>query len=338
MKPEDMKIDIVYLWVDDSDKKWRAQKDKWLEIVKGEKPVSNDASTNARWRDNGEFLYSLRSVDKFAPWVNHIYIITGFNQVPRWLNTKHPKITIVPHEQIMPHDALPTFNSVAIEMCIPNIPGLSEHFLLMNDDMFFNRPLTPDFFYDARGRARILYSTHAKHDKNIGTWMTQVDEYTQTLILAAQSIDKIFGKSLYKYRPAHSIDPYIKSSWIECRNHPLLTGHIDKQIRNKFRTNNELQRWLFNLYDLINDRAVFIHSRARKHTRHKLSNLIYNTIFSPWIKNSPVVCTDTSRARTALLRAPVFCINDAHDSDETILRDNAKFMAERFPEKSQFEK
>ena len=247
----DIKIDIVYLWVDDSDKKWRAQKDKWLEIIKGEKPVSNDASTNARWRDNGEFLYSLRSVDKFAPWVNHIYIITGFNQVPRWLNIKHPKITIVPHEQIMPHDALPTFNSVAIEMCIPNIPGLSEHFLLMNDDMFFNRPLTPDFFYDARGRARILYSTHAKHDKNIGTWMTQVDEYTQTLILAAKSIDKIFGKSLYKYRPAHSIDPYIKSSWIECRNHPLLTGHIDKQIRNKFRTNNELQRWLFNLYDLI---------------------------------------------------------------------------------------
>ena len=168
--------------------------------------------------------------------------------------------------------------------------------------------------------------------------MTQVDEYTQTLILAAQSIDKIFGKSLYKYRPAHSIDPYIKSSWIECRNHPLLTGHIDKQIRNKFRTNNELQRWLFNLYDLINDRAVFIHSRARKHTRHKFINLIYNTIFAPWIKNSPVVCTDTSRARSALLRAPVFCINDSRDTDETILRDNAKFMAERFPEKSQFEK
>ena len=74
----DMKIDIVYLWVDDSDKKWRAEKNKWLGIVKGEKPVSRDASTDARWRDTGEFLYSLRSVDKFAPWVNHIYIITGF--------------------------------------------------------------------------------------------------------------------------------------------------------------------------------------------------------------------------------------------------------------------
>ena len=46
----DMKIDIVYLWVDDSDKKWRAEKNKWLGIVKGEKPVSRDASTDARWR------------------------------------------------------------------------------------------------------------------------------------------------------------------------------------------------------------------------------------------------------------------------------------------------
>lgn len=334
----DMKIDIVYLWVDDSDKKWRAEKNKWLGIVKGEKPVSRDASTDARWRDNGEFLYSLRSVDKFAPWVNHIYIITGFNQVPKWLNLNHPKITIVPHEQIMPTDSLPTFNSVAIEMCIPNIPGLSEHFLLMNDDMFFNRALGPEFFYDSRGRAKVLYSTHSKHNKNIGQWMGAVDEYTQTLILAAQCIDKVFGRALYKYRPAHSIDPYLKSSWIACRNHPMITGLIDKQIRNKFRTNNELQRWLFNLYDFINDRAVLVHSRARKHSRHKISNFVYNTVFAPWIRNSPVVCTDTAKARSALMRAPVFCINDSADSDETVLRDNIKFLMERFPEKSQFEK
>lgn len=334
----DMKIDIVYLWVDDTDTKWRAEKDKWVEIISGKKPIFNDAMTEARWRDNGEFLYSLRSVEKFAPWVNHIYIITGFNQVPKWLNTKHPKITIIPHEQIIPHDALPTFNSNAIEMCIPNIPDLSEHFLLMNDDMFFNKPLSPSYFYDDKGRAKIMFSNHATRSKNIGQWLSQVNEYTQTLILSAKMINAIFGQDVYKYRPSHGIDPYLKSSWIECRNHPMITGLIDKQIRNKFRTNNELQRWLFNLYDLVTGRAVFIHSRARKHSRHKLINAIYNSIFMPWISRSPVVCTDTSRARSALINAPVFCINDSSDTDETILRDNAKFMAERFPEKSSFEK
>ncbi len=332
------KIDLVYLWVDGGDKKWRAQKDKWLEIVKGEKPVYNDAAIEARWRDNGELLYSLRSVEQFAPWVNHIYIITGFGQIPKWLNTKHPKITIVPHEQIFPSDALPTFNATAIEMCIPNIPGLSEHFLLMNDDIFFNRPLTPSFFYDSRGRALIRFSNHSRHSRDIKTWKTQVDEYNQTLILSAEFIDRVYGKKVYKYRPSHGIDPYIKSSWSECISHPDIAPQIEAQKYNKFRTNTEVQRWMFNLYDLITGRAKFIHSRARKFTRHKIINAIYNTIFAPWIHNSPVVCSDTVAARRALLGAPTFCINDSRDTDDTILENNAKFMRERFPNKSQFEK
>ncbi len=338
MKDKELKIDLVYLWVDDTDKEWRAQKNKWQEIIKGEKPVSDYATTEARWRDNGEFLYSLRSVEQFVPWVNHIYIITGFNQVPKWLNTKHPKITIVPHEQIIPHDAIPTFNSSSIEMCIPNIPGLSEHFLLLNDDMFFNRPLTPSFFYDQQGRAIVRYSSHHGCCKDINEWKSRVSEYDQTLILSAEFIEHVFGHDVYKYRPSHGIDPYLKSSWQECRNHPMITNQIDKQIRNKFRTNNEVQRWLFNLYDLVTGRAVFVHSRARKHSRHRITNAIYNMIFARTTRNSPVICTDTSSARKALLRAPIFCINDSSDTDETILQHNAKFMAERFPNKSSFEK
>lgn len=335
---KDMKIDLVYLWVDGGDKAWRAEKNKWLEIIKGEKPVYNDAAIEARWRDNGELLYSLRSVDKFAPWVNHIYIITGFGQIPKWLDTNNPKITIVPHEQIFPSDALPTFNATAIEMCIPNIPGLSEHFLLMNDDLFFNRPLKPSFFYDRYGRAKILYSNHSKRCRDINKWKSRVDEYNQTLILSAQYIENVFGKRVYKYRPSHGIDPYLKTTWIDCRNHPVIAKQIDEQIRNKFRTNNEVQRWIFNLYDLITDNAKFIHSRARKHSRHKILNAIYNTVFMPWIRKSPVVCSNTHAARKALLGAPIFCINDSGNNDETILEQNAKFMADRFPNKSQFEK
>ena len=335
---KDMKIDLVYLWVDGGDKAWRDQKDKWLEIIKGEKPVYNDAAVEARWRDNGELLYSLRSVDKFAPWVNHIYIITGFGQIPKWLDTKNPKITIIPHEQIFPSGALPTFNATAIEMCIPNIPGLSEHFLLMNDDLFFNRTLSPRYFYDKRGRALVRFSNHSKRCKDIATWKSRVDEYNQTLILSAEFIEHVYGKRVYKYRPSHGIDPYLKSTWIECRNHPKIIGQIDAQIYNKFRTNNEVQRWMFNLYDLITGKARFIHSRARKHTRHKFINAIYNGIFAPWIYTSPVVCSDTVAARKAIIHAPIFCINDSRDNDETILTNNAKFMAERFPDKSQFEK
>ncbi len=333
-----MKIDLVYLWVDGGDKNWAKQKDEWFKKITGHDPVVRAANGVERWRDNGEFLHSLRSVEKHVPWINHIYIVTGFGQIPKWLNTKHPKITIVPHEVIMPESAIPTFNATSIEMCIPNIPGLSEHFLLMNDDMFFNRALPPDYFYDRRGRAIVRHSHVHGYHGNVGRYIEKVDSYSQTLILCSKFIEDVFGKKTYKYRPSHGIDPYIKSSWIAARNHPLLNRQVDYTLDQKFRTNNQIQRWMFNLYDLIHGRAVFKHARARKCTRHKILDKIYNTIHWRSTRNSAVVFSDCVASRAALLHAPVFCVNDAADSDEKILRGNAEFLNELFPNKSQFEK
>ena len=333
------KIDIVYLWVDSNDKAWRAEKDKWFEKINGKKPVYSDAAGEERFRDNGELLYSFRSVAECVPWVNHIYIITGFGHVPKWLNTQHPKITIVPHETIMPKNALPTFNSSSIEMCIPNIPGLAEHFLLMNDDMFFNKKLSPLFFYDARGRAKYHYSKNA-YDSSVSfdKWHSTLDLYTRALALSAKYIDDIFGIKMYDKRPSHGIDPYIKSSWIECKNRPELKNQIHSQIKNKFRTNNEIKRWLINMYDFATGRAVFIHARAAKYGRHKILNAIYNFIHWNTIRESNVVCTNAVAAKSALRNAPTFCINDGPENDNQILRKNREFLETRFPNKCEFEK
>jgi UDP-N-acetylglucosamine-lysosomal-enzyme len=46
--------------------------------------------------DNEELRYSLRSIEKYAPWVRHIYLVTN-GQVPYWLNMTNPKITVVTH-------------------------------------------------------------------------------------------------------------------------------------------------------------------------------------------------------------------------------------------------
>ncbi len=333
------KIDIVYLWVDSTDENWREQKDKWFEKINGKKPVYRGAAGDERFRDNGELLYSFRSVAECAPWVNHIYLITGFGHVPKWLNTKHPKITIVPHEQIMPKNALPTFNATAIEMCIPNIPGLAEHFILMNDDMFFNKKISPSFFYDAHGRAIFNYSKNA-YDSTIPfeQWKSTLDGYTQTLALSAKYIDDMFGKQMYNMRPSHGIDPYIKSSWIACRNNSLIKKQIDTQIKNKFRTNDEVQRWTMNMYDYATGHAVFHHARAAKYGRHKISNAIYNFIHWFEIRKSNVVCTNADLAKSAIKHAPTFCINDGPENDKNILRKNREFLESRFPNKCEFEK
>lgn len=60
------KIDIVYLWVDGSDEKWRTEKDKWYKKITGKIPVYKGASDTQRFRDNGELKYSLRSVTECA--------------------------------------------------------------------------------------------------------------------------------------------------------------------------------------------------------------------------------------------------------------------------------
>ena len=332
-------IDLVYLWVDGSDKSWVTEKIKWFEIVNGQKSVYAGSSEEERFRDNGELLYSLRSVEECAPWVNHIYIITGFGQVPSWLNTNHPKITIVPHEQIFPSGALPTFNATAIEMCIPNIPNLAEHFLLMNDDVFFNKKLSPSFFYDGRGRARVHYSKN-KYDETVPfeKWKMTLDGYTQTLALSAEYIDEIFGIKMYHIRPSHGIDPYLKSSWIECRNHPKLKDQVDKQSYNKFRTNDEIQRWTMNMYDYAKGRAVFWHARAAKYGRHKILNFIYNIIHFFGIRMSNIVCTDVAPVKSVIKYAPTFCINDANKNNIDILNRNMEFLKKRYPNKSEFEK
>ena len=49
-----------------------------------------------------ELKYALRSVNQFAPWFHHIFVVTN-NQRPKWL-IDHPKISIVDHKDIIPKD------------------------------------------------------------------------------------------------------------------------------------------------------------------------------------------------------------------------------------------
>lgn len=332
------KIDIVYLWVDGSDKKWIAQKEQWASQINPNQLAKTGVASAERFRDNGELKYSLRSLAENVPWINHIYIVTGFNQVPKWLNTRHQKITIVPHKTIFPHDALPTFNSTAIDMCLHNIPGLAERFLLLNDDLFFNKPLALSFFFDRRGRARNLYVKRNINYRRLGWILDKTDVYRSKILLSAKKIHDVYGRKLYKLSPSHSIDAYVKSSWITCRNHPMIRPYIDKQIYNKFRTNWEFQRWLFTLYQYVHGHATFRRSHPHKSGRNKILDGIYNTLHFFTIRRSPYLCSCVLGHEKSLKIAPIFCINDCDENTPQKLRANAEFLKHRFPTKSEFEK
>ena len=131
-----------------------------------------NASVGSRTESREELLCLLRSVDMFAPWINHVYIVssTGY---PEWLNINNPRVTVVPHTEIFTdHSALPTFNSHAIESQLHHIPGLSEKYLYANDDMFFGAPVEPSDFFDEHGRAKaFLWKKVPRRNKNIKNTM-----------------------------------------------------------------------------------------------------------------------------------------------------------------------
>lgn len=90
---KELVYDAVYMWVNGSDPVWQENYKKY---------VGEDLLVE-RFRDNNELRYSLRSIEKFAPYFRKIFIVTD-NQVPDWLETgENSKLEVIYHSQIFPN-------------------------------------------------------------------------------------------------------------------------------------------------------------------------------------------------------------------------------------------
>jgi hypothetical protein len=118
-KEIDFEVDAVYMWVDGNDPKIREKRLKYLGME--QKKLNIQSAAKGRFYDNDELKYSLRSLEKYAPWVRKIYLITD-DQVPKWFKD-NPKIKIVDHKDIIDGKYLPTFNSEVIDFNIHKIKG-----------------------------------------------------------------------------------------------------------------------------------------------------------------------------------------------------------------------
>ncbi len=148
-------IDIVYTWVDDSDPAWIGRRAAALDCPD---LINADAASDSRFTNRDELRYSLRSVAQYADFVRHVYLVTD-GQTPSWLDPDAPGLTVVDHRDIFgADDLLPTFNSHAIEARLHHIEGLSDHYLYLNDDVFFGRRVSPAVFYRPSGLAHFFLS------------------------------------------------------------------------------------------------------------------------------------------------------------------------------------
>lgn len=307
--PFNFPVDLVYTWVDGNDPIWQKKKNLYL---KGQSNVSQDSAGEHRYADHDELKYSLRSVEKNIPWVRHIYIITD-SQKPIWLKD-HPKVTIIDHKNIFPPDALPTFNSTAIETRLPFIPGLSEHFLFANDDYFVNFPLEKSFFFDQKGNpiADIFILGLTPQNNLYGDLIQHTND-----VVATKYRLPFNGKGL---ELGHNITPYRKSYYIE--NMKEFEKEFHDTTYSKFRSKNEMQRVGITLIDALKHRTLL---RFNKMTPQD-SPCKYN-----------VLVIDNPFFLIEMYHPCLFCINEPAnrpDFGERLRR----FLEMKFPEKSSFEK
>lgn len=325
-KPINFPIDLVYLWVDGSDPAWIAKRNK----AKG---VTGNESHNceARWRDNDELKYSLRSIEKFAPWVNRVFIVTD-NQCPSWLDASNPKVQVVDHSQIFPADALPIFNSQAIESVMYKIPGLSEHFIYGNDDMLLAAPVEPSDFFNEDGTTIVRLSGTRMRDKKRFTG----DMYVRVVHKMRDYIYERFGVKV-QYKPHHNLDAYRVSDFEKCVE--LCPEAWKATAYSRFRSEEDVQRSIVGYFVIATGRG----------TMRKVGRC--NRFFSVWSKlrafftntfASDSRCVPVSARDYAKVMRKynplMFCMNDDEKTSEDDCKRMAEFLEKLFPEKSSFEK
>ncbi len=137
-------IDIVLPWVDGNDPVWKEQKEFWQKKLGNSLDINSNADNRYQSWDNLQYWF--RSVEKNLDWVRKIFFVTC-GHIPFFLNTDNPKLVIVKHEDFIPMEYLPTFNSNTIEMNLWRIEALSENFIIFNDDLFPLRKINEDYFF-----------------------------------------------------------------------------------------------------------------------------------------------------------------------------------------------
>lgn len=329
------KIDFVVTYLDSTDKEW--QKDR---ACHSGEDFDESLNNEARYRNMDNFQYWFRAVEKYAPWVNKIHLVT-YGHIPEWLNVNHPKLNIVKHEDFIPEEYLPTFATQAIELNFDRIPELSEQFVNFNDDLFLNSPTRPeDFFYKGLPVLQMMHTpilaseafnvalfnnmlavNEAKSPKKrLITWRNfslRNGFFAVAANLLMLPVLLFFHKFI-GFRPDHLTQPFTKTIYRETRE--LLPERYEFASKSKFRNSETITSWF--LLDYLRATAEFY-----PHNSFKFGKMVPMGL-------------DQDYKKLLASQIKVLCFNDGGteiDFESEKVRLN-KALNEKFSKKSKFEK
>ncbi|MCH5330035.1 MAG: Stealth CR1 domain-containing protein [Alistipes sp.] len=327
-------IDFVIFWVDDSDPAWR---EAFLAARRTAAPEDDASAIRVRCWHNLDMWF--RGVESFAPWVRRVHLVT-WGHLPAWLETRHPKLNIVRHEDFIPAEYLPTFNSLTIGLNLHRIEGLAERFVVFNDDMFLLRACRPDDFFrnglpcdmarlsvvQPSSIGHIIYndlelinakwSKHTALRRNPLKWFNfryGLGNLLKTFTLLPWSM-------FTGFMDHHVPQPYLRSHCFRCWEE--WGRQLDETCRHTFRHLSNVSDWLFR-YDML---------AAGEFSPRGMSDCRLVTVDD---SSADSVCAEIENRRCRMI-----CINDSESiSDFDFMRARIYGAFETIlPSKSSYEK
>ena len=140
-----MKIDFIIPYVNCNDPVWFKEFTKYGGVLD-----SSPTGGINRFKDEGTLKYLLRSIEKYTPWVNNVYLLVASeSQIPEYIN--RDTVKIIYHKDFIPEEYLPIFNSNHLESfmgLLYKIEGLSKHIVWFNDDLLLTKDLPEELFFE----------------------------------------------------------------------------------------------------------------------------------------------------------------------------------------------
>jgi hypothetical protein len=240
--------DAVVLWCENSPKHIELRNRFAQSTGDSESKQIDNHST--RFECHRELSWCLRSLAWCTPWLRRIYVVVADHQFPEqfvsakfWQDPKgvYPEVMVVPHSAILPKQALPTFNSQAIEACIHRLPGLQDRFIYLNDDFCVGCPLPQSFFFDQDEKGMPVYhlDRSAVPDRRKSNSMSM---HARAWCNNSRMLDVLFGPPSQGNRryPSHVAVPMLRSSFDELWANEQAFLPLQRTACSQFRRGNNL--------------------------------------------------------------------------------------------------
>lgn len=200
-------VDVVFTWVDLSDEDWWGRYDA---------AYGRTSYAHVKREVNDEIFFATKGVIKHLPWVDKIYILTQRPQRPHWVDEPgFEKVQVVHHDECgLKED---TYNGMQATSLVPFVPGLSDLYLQIDDDIVITQDLPREYFFD--GNVPIYRLHEIPFPTELSARMPLTYNYCGIRNSTHQLMKETFRKGKWKrYDINHFASPMVKSMVMRARN------------------------------------------------------------------------------------------------------------------------